>query len=35
MGLVGSKDWKTCWNDAQDGVLGNYVSNSNGVEKGE
>lgn len=33
-GLVGSKNWKTCWNDAQDGIQGNYVetSNTNDVE---
>lgn len=23
-GLIGSKDWRECWNDAQDGTQGNY-----------
>lgn len=23
-GLIGSKDWRECWNDAQDGIQGNY-----------
>ena len=23
-GLIGSKDWRECWNDAQDGKIGNY-----------